>query len=124
MGNMLEREKAFEVKKLRISAKRQITIPQKFYSQLGFSHGAECEIRGEELIIRPIREGGGAFAEEILSDLIKEGLSGESLLQAFRNRQKEIRHSVEAMLKDAKKVAEGKASYYTLQEVFGEKGEK
>ena len=56
--------------------------------------------------------------------MIKEGLSGESLLQAFRNRQKEIRHSVEAMLKDAKKVAEGKASYYTLQEVFGEKGEK
>ena len=41
-----------------------------------------------------------------------------------KKRQKEIRHSVEAMLKDAKKVAEGKASYYTLQEVFGEKGEK
>lgn len=124
MGNVLEREKAFEVKKLRISAKRQITIPQKFYSQLGFSHGAECEIRGEELIIRPIRERGGEFAEEILSDLIKEGLSGEELLQAFRNRQKEIRPTVEALLKDAKKVAEGKAPYYTLQEVFGEKGEK
>lgn len=124
MGKVLEREKGVEVKKLRISAKRQITIPQKFYSQLGFSHGAECEIRGEELIIRPIREGGEEFAEEILSDLIKEGLSGESLLQAFRNRQKEIRPTVEAMLKDAKKVAEGKASYYTLQEVFGEKGEK
>ena len=124
MGKVLDGEKGFEVKKLRISAKRQITIPQKFYSQLGFSHGAECEIRGEELIIRPIREGGEEFAEEILSDLIKEGLSGESLLQAFRNRQKEIRPTVEAMLKDAKKVAEGKASYYTLQEVFGEKGEK
>ena len=124
MGNVLEREKAFEVKKLRISAKRQITIPQKFYSQLGFSHGAECEIRVEELIIRPIREGGGEFAEEILSDLIKEGLSGKELLQAFRNRQKEIRPTVEALLKDAKKVAEGKAPYYTLQEVFGEKGEK
>ena len=124
MGNVLEREKAFEVKKLRISAKRQITIPQKFYSQLGFSHGAECEIRGEELIIRPIREGGEEFAEEILSDLIKEGLSGESLLQAFRNRQKEIRHSVEAMLKEAKRVAEDKVPYYTMQEVFGERGEK
>ena len=124
MGNMLEREKAFEVKKLRISAKRQITIPQKFYSKLGFTHDAECEIRGEELIIRPIREGVGEFAEEILSDLIKEGLSGEELLQAFRNRQKEIRPTVEALLKDAKKVAEEKAPYYTLQEVFGEKGEK
>lgn len=124
MGKVLDREKGFEVKKLRISAKRQITIPQKFYTQLGFSRGAECEIRGKELIIRPIQENGGEFAEEILSDLIKEGLSGEELLQAFRNRQKEIRPTVEALLKDAKKVAEGKAPYYTLQEVFGEKGEK
>ena len=30
MGKVLEREKGVEVKKLRISAKRQITIPQKF----------------------------------------------------------------------------------------------
>ena len=123
MKTMMER-KASEVKKLSISPKRQITIPQKFYTQLGFSRGAECEIRGKELIIRPIREGGEEFAEEILSDLIKEGLSGEELLQAFRNRQKEIRPTVEALLKDAKKVAEEKAPYYTLQEVFGEKGEK
>ena len=124
MGNVLEREKAFEVKKLRISAKRQITIPQKFYSKLGFTHGAECEIRGEELIIRPIREGVGEFAEEILSDLIKEGFSGEELLRAFRSRQKQIRPAVEAMLKDAKRVAEDKVPYYTMQEVFGERGEK
>ena len=124
MGKVLEREKGVEVKKLRISAKRQITIPQKFYTQLGFSRGAECEIRGKELIIRPIQENGGEFAEEILSDLIKEGFSGEELLRAFRSRQKQIRPAVEEMLKDAKKVAEGKASYYTLQEVFGEKGEK
>ncbi len=124
MGNVLEREKAFEVKKLRISAKRQITIPQKFYSKLGFTHDAECEIRGEELIIRPIREGVGEFAEEILSDLIKEGFSGEELLRAFRSRQKQIRPAVEAMLKDAKRVAEDKVPYYTMQEVFGERGEK
>ena len=124
MGKVLDREKGFEVKKLRISAKRQITIPQKFYSKLGFSHGAECEIRGEELIIRPIREGDGEFAEEILSDLIKEGFSGEELLRAFRSRQKQIRPAVEEMLKEAKRVAEDKVSYYTMQEVFGERGEK
>lgn len=124
MGKVLDREKGFEVKKLRISAKRQITIPQKFYSKLGFTHGAECEIRGKELIIRPIQENGGEFAEEILSDLIKEGFSGEELLRAFRSRQKQIRPAVEEMLKEAKRVAEDKVPYYTMQEVFGERGEK
>ena len=117
MRTMMER-KASEVKKLSISPKRQITIPQKFYTQLGFSRGAECEIRGKELIIRPLQENGGEFAEEILSDLIKEGLSGEELLRAFRSRQKQIRPAVEEMLKEAKRVAEDTVPYYTIKTIL------
>ena len=120
----MREKKASEVKKLSISPKRQITIPQKFYTQLGFSRGAECEIRGKELILRPLQENGGEFAEEILSDLIKEGFSGEELLRAFRSRQKQIRPAVEEMLKEAKRVAEDKVPYYTMQEVFGGRVEK
>ena len=41
-----------EVKKLSISAKRQITIPQKFFTMLGFDMEAECTVRGNELVIR------------------------------------------------------------------------
>lgn len=33
-----------EMKKVSISAKRQITIPQKFFSMLGFDAEAECNI--------------------------------------------------------------------------------
>ena len=41
-------------------------------------------VRGDELVIRPIKTvAGGEFAEQILSDLIKEGLSGEELLTEF-----------------------------------------
>lgn len=36
------------------------------------------------------KEAGGEFDEEILSDLISQGLSGEELLQEF----KEIRHQI------------------------------
>ena len=86
-------------KVLSISSKRQITIPQKFYKALGFNDEAECIMKGNELVIRPIKQGaGGDFAELILSELINEGLSGEELLAEFRKRQAEIRPAVETML--------------------------
>ena len=45
-----------ERKKVSISAKRQITIPQKFFTMLGFDNEAECILRGNELVIRPVKE--------------------------------------------------------------------
>ena len=45
-----------ERKKVSISAKRQITIPQKFFTTLGFDDEAECILRGNELVIRPVKE--------------------------------------------------------------------
>ncbi len=48
-----------EMKKLSISAKRQITIPQKFFTMLGFDTEAECIVRGNELVIRPARTNTG-----------------------------------------------------------------
>ena len=106
-------------KVLSISSKRQITIPQKFYQLLGFGDEAECVLRGNELIIRPIKTvSGGEFAEQILEELIAEGLSGEALLARFKERQAQIRPAVESMLTDAEKVAEGKGNYATYDDVF------
>ena len=70
-----------EMKKLSISSKRQITIPQKFFSMLGFGTEAECMVRGNELVIRPARVNtGGEFAEQILEDLVAKGYSGNDLI--------------------------------------------
>ena len=90
---VMERRNAKMSRKiLSISSKRQITIPQKFYQSLGFGDEAECIVRGNELVIRPIKTvSGGEFAEQILSELIKEGLSGEMLLKEFKKRQAQIR---------------------------------
>ena len=45
-------------------------------------------MRRSELIFRSVEnETGGEFAEQILSDLIAEGFSGEELLQKFKERQ-------------------------------------
>ena len=52
-----------EQKRVTITSKRQFTIPQKFYTDLGFDKEAVC-IKGEDyLIIRPAASiSGGEFA--------------------------------------------------------------
>lgn len=107
-------------KVLSISAKRQITIPQKFFQTLGFGDEAECVLRGNELVLRPVKTiSGGEFSEQILAELIKEGLSGEILLTKFKERQAQVRPAVEAMLSEAEDIAEGKGDFATYDDVFG-----
>lgn len=80
---------------------------------------AECIVRGDKLVIRPIKTiAEGEFTEQILAELIKEGLSGEELLIAFKNRQAQIRPAAEAMLAKAEDIATGKAEYETYEDVF------
>lgn len=106
-------------KKLSISSKRQITIPQKFFTMLGFDNEAECFVRGNELVIRPVKsQTGGEFAEQILADLIAEGLSGEKLLNEFKKAQQKVRPAVEAMLIEAEKAANGETEVFSYEDVF------
>ena len=112
---------AMDMKKVSISSKRQITIPQRFYSMLGFDTEAECLVRGNELIIRPVKvSAGGEFAEEILADLIAQGYSGEELLNQFRSAQKKIRPAVEQIIEEAERAAASKTEYASYEDVFGE----
>ena len=102
-----------------ISSKRQITIPQKYFTHLGFENEAEIIMRGNELVIRPAQRSSGEFADLILEDLIKQGYTGDELLEKFRETQKKVRPAVEAMMKDALKAAEDAAEYATYEDVFG-----
>lgn len=114
-----------EMKKVSISAKRQITIPQKFFTMLGFDTEAECMVRGNELVIRPTKtNSGGEFAEQILADLIAQGYSGDDLLARFKIAQKEVRPAVEEMLAEAEQVAGSKSEFATYDDVFGAEEEE
>ncbi|HIZ54903.1 MAG TPA: AbrB/MazE/SpoVT family DNA-binding domain-containing protein [Firmicutes bacterium] len=107
-------------KTIRISEKRQLTIPQKFFEALGFSSEAECILRGNELVIRPVKkQSGGEFAEQILADLIKQGFTGEKLLKEFKKTQKKVRPAVEAMLAQAEQAAHGESESFSYDDVFG-----
>ena len=109
-----------EQKRVTITSKRQFTIPQKYYTELGFDKDAICTLGDGVLIIEPARPSGeGEFAEQILADLIKEGYSGEALLSEFKARQAKVRPAVEALLKEAKAAALGETEYATYEDVFG-----
>lgn len=110
---------SMEIKRINISAKRQITIPQKFYTLLGFDTVAECTVRGNELVIRPAStDSGGEFAEQILADLIRQGYSGSELLEQFKKAQRQVRTAVETMLSDAKQAALSETDYISYDDVF------
>ena len=112
-GNIMER------KKVSISQKSQITIPQKFFTLLGFDKEAECIMRGNELVIRPVKENiSGEFAAEILEDLIEKGYSGQELLNEFKIMQAKVRPAVELMLSEAEQVANGNGEYFSYDDVF------
>jgi hypothetical protein len=65
-----------------------------------------------------VRDGNGEFDEEILADLITQGLSGEELLAKFKETRRKIRPAVENMLNEAVSAAKGDATYSTYKEVF------
>ena len=72
------------------------------------------------MVIRPVKTvSGGEFSEQILAELIEEGLSGETLLARFKERQSQVRPAVEAMLSEAEEVAEGVRDYASYDDVFG-----
>ncbi len=111
----------FEQKRVSISSKRQFTIPQKFFSELGFDREAVCMVKDGALVIVPARDtAGGEFAEQILSELISEGYEGTALLKEFKIRQGKVRTSIENMLEMAKKAAKGETETFTLHDVFSE----
>ena len=111
--------KPTESKRVSISSKRQITIPQKYFTKLGFTNEAECIFSGDELIIRPVKmASNGEFAEQILADLIAQGYSGDELLSRFKETQKKVRPAVRAILSDAEQAAVGKGKYAAYDDIF------
>ena len=109
-----------EQKRVAITSKRQFTIPQRFFSELGFDREAICTMGEGMLIIQPVSHvSGGEFAEQILSDLIAEGYSGDKLLSEFKLRQSKVRPAVEELLEQAKEAANGRGEYSTYDDIFG-----
>ena len=94
-----------EHKRVTISVKRQFTIPKKYYELLGFESDAECLLQDGGIFIRPLRNETSDFSEEILADLITQGLSGQQLLARFKEQTKKVRPAVQKMIEEADETA-------------------
>ncbi len=118
-GSVMKRREWSE--RRNISAKRQVTIPQIFYEDLGFEKEVEFIRRGNELILRPVRDDMD-FSKEILEDLVAQGLSGQELINEFAAVKSKIRPAVEIMLEEAKAVAKKRKGTgdKKTQELFGD----
>lgn len=118
MSTAVKRGAAMENKRIKISSKRQITIPQQFFNSLGFADEAECSLKDGALIIRPVRQNGGEFAEQILADLLAQGYQGDELLAKFKEAQSKVRPAVERMIQEADAFAMKKDGGVSLEELF------
>ena len=106
-----------------ISQKRQITIPQKYFSRFRFGGHAKVSMLESGILIEPaenISISNGEFDVQILQDLIQEGLSGEELVNVFKERQKETLSAIRAIKEEARNIARGEAEFDKLEDVFGE----
>ena len=118
MSVTVKRGAGMDNKRIKISSKRQITIPQQYFDYLGFGKEAECILKDGELIIKPVKNNGGEFAEEILADLLAQGYAGDELLAQFKAAQSKVRPAVEKLIDEADKLAMKKDGAISFEELF------
>lgn len=91
-------------KRVRISSKRQISIPKEFYEAMHFSDEAVIEFTGTSLIIKQVAEEAVDFSKEILMELVeKRGLSGKELIDEFTRIKQGIPSAIDKMTAEAMK---------------------
>lgn len=73
-------------KRLKISSKRQITIPASTYEKYGFAEYAYLEETEDGVFIAPLdpTDEDDALTEQLLRYLIEKGYSGEELIDKYK----------------------------------------
>ncbi|MGD9678462.1 MAG: AbrB/MazE/SpoVT family DNA-binding domain-containing protein [Vulcanibacillus sp.] len=119
MATSAVRSNSMERKIISVSGKRQVTIPQKYFEALGFRNEAECILQNNSIIIRPIKENTeNEFSEQLLADLIAQGLSGQDLLAKFKELSKKIAPAMVKLINEADSIAIGEKKGATMSDIF------
>ncbi len=105
---------------IRVSGKRQITIPLKYFQALDLSDQVECSLEDGALVIRRLTQDESEFSVEILKDLVAQGFTGDELVQKFTETSQQIRKAVHSMIKEADGIAAGQRHFVGIADVFGE----
>ena len=69
---------------IRISSKRQITIPAKLYKKMGFTEYAWIEETEDGLLVKPVPVEDEDVSLYVLRRLVEEGFEGEELIERYK----------------------------------------
>ena len=84
-GHVMEAVAHEESQVVKISSKRQITIPAKLYREMGFKDYAALRWTKDGLLIQPLKvEDDDDLTESILRYLIEQGYEGEELIEQYK----------------------------------------
>ena len=105
---------------INVSQKRQITLPLKYFHDLGMGDQVECSLEDGAIVIRPISKDSGEFSVEILKDLVAQGLSGDELTEKFAEQIKQVKTAIGQLLKEVDEIANGEIESTSMKDIFGE----
>ncbi|NLL47850.1 MAG: AbrB/MazE/SpoVT family DNA-binding domain-containing protein [Firmicutes bacterium] len=105
---------------IRVSKKRQITIPLEYFEDLDLGAEVECSLENGSIVIRPLlRHVSDEFSVDILKELVAKGFSGDELIRQFKIEQANFRGAVRRMTEDVDQIAEGSIPSATFEDIFG-----
>lgn len=97
-----------ERKIISVSPKRQITIPLKFFRQVGLGKEVECFVQDGCIVIRPLRSDDEQLTVDILRDLVAQGYQGEELVRKFSQERAKVKTAISRVSDDADESSGGK----------------
>lgn len=100
--NVLQRGRSSMDKYVRVTGKRQVTIPKEFFEQLAFGTILHVYVEGGKLILEPVRpEDPMDFSQEIINDLADQRLTGEALKHEFAKRREGMMAAMKELVEQA-----------------------
>jgi bifunctional DNA-binding transcriptional regulator/antitoxin component of YhaV-PrlF toxin-antitoxin module len=112
-----------EWRRAKVSQNRQVTIPRRFFDEIGIKQEVEFGLQNGYLVVRPVQntsEQDHQFAEFVLRDLVAAGLEGEALVAAFTTRLQSVRPAVESLIEESERAARDYNGEDKTQEIFGD----
>lgn len=93
---------------IKISSKRQITIPAKAYEEAGFKDYALCTWSDKGMFLQPLDVEDEDVTIDILRYLINEGYEGEDLIAQYKAMKKKVVSVKDKLDESERDIAEGR----------------
>ena len=101
-----------EPQTIKISSKRQITIPAKYYEAAGFGEYALCTWTDQGILLQPLDVDDEDVTVDILRSLVKQGFEGEELIERYQETKRKIVSARRKLEEAERDVSDGRVDTY------------